>query len=181
MRLFIALPLEEEWNQSIFQLTNPLRNSLQATWVAPHQYHITLQFLGEVETTMVKVIDQKLSEVCSMIENPVKCCFQSVTYFPDYNRPKALVLSLIKNPILEILSQLVQKKMTEIDLPRKSPFILHVTLARFKQPFRPTGALPVIPFVKMLEINRFAFIQSTLNSSGPIYTEIKSYSLVKGS
>lgn len=181
MRLFIALPLEESLNQSIFQITTSLRSSIRATWVAPHHYHLTLQFLGEVDPQLVKLIDQQLSDI-PKLEKPITCCFQSITYFPDQNRPKALVLSLLNNPILMMLGQTIHQKMTEINFPPKSPFVPHVTLARFKQYFGPGRSLPgAVSVFKTIQIHRFALIQSTLSSTGPTYSEIKSYSVVKGS
>jgi RNA 2',3'-cyclic 3'-phosphodiesterase len=181
MRLFIAFSLNQTFKSTLYQATNPLRSTIKATWVAPQNYHITIQFLGEIASKMVPVIDAKLSEV-ETLPQPLMCVFQSIAYFPNQNRPKALIVTLLKNPALELLAHTIQKKMTEIDLKPDCPFAPHLTLARFKHDFRIDGMLPGIVLVNQLQnIARFALIQSILSSVGPTYQEIKTYTLEKGS
>jgi 2'-5' RNA ligase len=181
MRLFIAFPLEENFKESLYQFANPLRATMKATWVAPQNYHITIQFLGEVGPAMVTVIDKKLSEIQSNLQ-PFMCCFNNVSYFPNINRPKTLVVSIQKNPSMELIASIIRQKMKEIDLEQTSPFTPHLTLARFKNNFGIGGMIQGLASInKTQNISRFALIQSLLSSNGPTYQELRTYSIEKGS
>jgi 2'-5' RNA ligase len=180
MRLFIAFPLQDSFRSSLYQKISFLQKTMKATWVSPQNYHITIQFLGEVEPGMVQVIDNKLREIPSLAFSIV-CKFTSVSYFPDPNRPKALIASIEHNISMDLIAKKVHDKMKEIDFPIKSPFIPHLTLARFKNNFGAGGLIPVIPISQFQEISQFALIHSILSSEGPTYQEIKTYSIKKGS
>jgi 2'-5' RNA ligase len=181
MRLFIAFPLKDTLKSSLHKIAYPLQNIMKATWVAPQNYHITIQFLGEVDSKMVPVIDKKLTEIQSVFI-PFICHFSTISYFPYPNRPKALIVSIIKNPSMELLAQKIQSKMKEIDFIPNSPFIPHMTLARFKNNFGIGPLIPgLVPINKSQEISRFALIQSILSSDGPTYQDLKTYSIEKGS
>lgn len=180
MRLFIAFPLEKTFCSSLYQKVLPLQKTLKANWVVPQNYHITIQFLGEVEPNMVNVIDRKLEEIPSQPLS-ILCKFTSVSYFPNPNRPKALVVSIEKNLSMDLISKKIHDKMKEIDFPITSPFIPHLTLARFKNNFGSGGLIPVVPVSQFQEISQFALIHSVLSSEGATYQEIKIYSIKKGS
>jgi 2'-5' RNA ligase len=177
MRLFIAFPIDSILKNNISKMTDSLKKEMKATWVQPFNYHITIQFLGEIEPEMVTVIDRNLNDINTGLRSFI-CQFQSITYFPTMQRPKTLIVALKKNEIMNQIASVIHEKMAQIDLPNKTPFTPHLTIARFKtnygvgEPFQKT-----IHVNQIAKISKFELIQSVLRNEGPLYKDLKSYSL----
>src|SRR5689334_23832729 len=58
----------------------------RARWVRPQNLHVTLKFIGHVETGKVDTIRAALAEVHS--GNPVEMRFRGLGFFPNGKRPR---------------------------------------------------------------------------------------------
>ena len=59
-RLFIAIPLPDAVRSELARLVEPLRG---ISWVAGHQLHLTLRFLGDVDPARVESLGESLGAV----------------------------------------------------------------------------------------------------------------------
>jgi 2'-5' RNA ligase len=177
MRLFIAFPIDSILKNNISKMTDSLKKERKATWVQPVNYHITIQFLGEINPEMVPVIDRNLIEINKGLTSFL-CQFQSVTFFPTIQRPKTLVVSIKKNEVMNQIASVIHGKMAQIDLLNQTPFAPHLTIARFKTNYGVGEPLQKPIHVNQItKISKFELIQSVLRNEGPLYKDLKSYSL----
>ena len=66
MRCFIALDMPAEIKEAIGAVVEKVRPAARGIrWVPPHNIHLTLKFLGEIQAEMVPEIQRILSAVCS--------------------------------------------------------------------------------------------------------------------
>ena len=64
MRLFIAAELPENMREALAETSAALRASLRGRYVAPELFHVTLAFLGEVESWRVDDAATALERAC---------------------------------------------------------------------------------------------------------------------
>src|SRR2546421_6718830 len=66
-RMFIALAIPEEVKSEIERTQNELKRGLaqsRVTWTKREQFHLTLKFLGDVETQRVPSLIERVRETC---------------------------------------------------------------------------------------------------------------------
>lgn len=96
MRVFIALELEPAVRELLGQTQDRLRRSLDerwVRWVQPHNIHLTLKFLGEVEAAQVKGISSAI-EAAAARHGPCKFTVAGVGTFPNPERARVLWVGL---------------------------------------------------------------------------------------
>jgi len=138
MRLFVAIPLPEDIEQTLVTLTSGLREAVPSgvRWVPANNIHLTLKFLGEQPVGRRDVL-------CSVIErasgcsHPFSVSVGGLGCFPGLTRPRVLWVGL--NDAQERLAQLQRELETgfgEIGIPREQrPFHPHLTIGRMKRDF----------------------------------------------
>ena len=90
MRLFVGIDLPNEIKQSLLEFQSELRQlGINASWKSQENFHITLEFLGEQDLTMIPIIVEILTKVAitnkSLILN-----IGGLGVFPSINRPNTL-------------------------------------------------------------------------------------------
>ena len=176
MRLFVALSLPAEVRERLDMLGNGLPG---ARWVAPENLHLTLRFVGEVDSGQARDLDDTLSA----IDAPgFELTLQGLATFGDGLKLRSLYAGVTPNPALAHLQAKVESAVVRAGLPaERRKFRPHVTLARFKGDPGPKlghyleerGLLRIGPFA----INDFVLYSSLLGAEGPHYTEEVAYDL----
>ena len=176
MRLFIAITLPEEVQDSLAQLEAGLPG---ARWVAPQNLHITLRFLGDIDGQDAQDIDAALEEI-RVPAFPMTIA--GVGRFGDGKKVRQLWAGVEPHPNLVRLQGKVESAVVRSGQPpERRKFKPHVTLARFKSRPGPRlgdymtahGLFRLPPF----EVESFALYSSFLSSSGSIYSEEAVYAL----
>ena len=177
MRLFVAIALPEEVQDSLARLGNGLPG---ARWVAPENLHVTLRFLGEIDGSDAQDIDAALAE----IQVPAfPLTIAGVGRFGDGRHVRQLWAGVEPHPeLLRLQSKIESAVVRSGQPPERRKFKPHVTLARFKS--RPAlrlgeflsahGLFRLPPF----EVESFTLFSSFLSSGGSIYSEEAVYDLV---
>lgn len=181
-RLFIALPVPEEIQESILDL----RTNIPGTrWMGREQLHITLKFIGEVDSSKLRQIRDTLAEI-RYDSFPLK--FSGVGFFPPGGRgrhssPKVLWTGVENPEELTGLRNKIERNLRNAGIPEeRRKFSPHLTIARLKNP--PESALG-----RFLSMNhsfctdtfiskRFLLYSSILKPSGAVYTIEADYPLI---
>lgn len=131
MRLFVAINLPGEVKHEIWKVTEPLRvRAYPVRWVAPDSIHLTLKFLGPVQS-------YRESAVVDALEHAVQGARRFILplggfgAFPSTEHPRVLWVGCEGVPSLEILQHRVELEMERVGFPLEGrPFRPHLTLAR---------------------------------------------------
>ncbi len=173
MRLFIALDLDHEGYFKDLQ-SQLLHKQLHSSF--PHEFHLTLSFLGEVSEVKAK----------SLIENLRRVSFPAfelettqIGVFPGENRINVIWLGLKDNKVLTGLKHQIDQAIGPIK--EDHPFHPHITLARIKQLSEEVKEdyiaqiKKIKPTKKSFKITQFKLIKSDLGIKGPVYTDVASF------
>jgi 2'-5' RNA ligase len=175
MRLFVALALPDAVAQSIMLIQGGVPG---ARWQAREQLHLTLRFIGEVESRDVAALD----DVLAAIQAPAFTLqLHSVGQFGN-KQPHSLWAGVRPNPMLEHLQLKVDNAIRRVGQPQDAhKFAPHVTLARLRHPDMPRmldwlsyNGLYTSP---EFEVGAFHLYSSKLTSDGSIYRIEQSYDL----
>ena len=186
-RLFVALNLPGRERERIHLACRPLRDrNLPVRWVDPENYHITLNFLGEVETGRLKLFTEVVARAAAG-SAPFAVAFRGFGAFPTVSRPSVLWLGVEPTPALRCLKQEVERGFTSADFERETrAFHPHLTLGRVGRKigagtFRGLEeALAELPYAGSVAVTSVALMRSQMSRSGVRYTVISRCPLTKG-
>lgn len=177
MRLFVAINLPGEVKREIWKVTEPLRaRGYPVRWVAPDSIHLTLKFLGQVES-------EREPEVVDALEHAVEGARQfrlplgGFGAFPSINHPRVLWVGCEGVPSLELLQHRVELEMERIGFPLEGrPFRPHLTLARAQRGARAKAfeglpqALEALQFSAEVLVESADLMESHLTPDGARYS-----------
>lgn len=125
-RLFLALSLPESVRALVAALATP---SHHLRWTPPPQLHLTLRFLGDVDTAAIEPL---IAQLCAIRVEPFLLALESVGAFPPRGRPHVLWAGVARaDPRLLQLRQRLDDTLLAagLDVELRS-FHPHVTVAR---------------------------------------------------
>jgi 2'-5' RNA ligase len=170
-RLFLALELPAALTRTLAAL-DPHIPGLR--WLPARSLHLTLAFLGDVETPVGESLREALQSLDAI---PFELTLQGLTRFCGRGRP-AIIAANVQKPPPEIffLHTTVQTIAREAGLPTDSrPFHPHITLGRGKN--CPTALLQRFlhqhagTVFGTFPVNALVLFSSQLSPPGAIYTE----------
>jgi 2'-5' RNA ligase len=176
VRLFTAVPLPETVRQQLMLASGGVPG---ARWSEPHNMHITLRFIGEV--------DRGLAEDCALaLENiaaaPFPLTISGVGQFGAGKHARVLWAGVEKSPSLDHLHNKIESALVRTGLePEPRKFSPHITLARLKDSpkerlagyLQAHAGLQVGPF----PVDRFILYSSWPGKQAPAYREEAVYAL----
>ncbi len=125
IRLFVALALPAELKAQLAMLAGGIPG---ARWVPPENYHLTLRFIGEVESWRAQEVDDALANIRA---RPFALSLRGLGTFEKGGRICALWAGVEKTEALSLLQTKVETALQRIGLePERRRFAPHVTLAR---------------------------------------------------
>jgi 2'-5' RNA ligase len=137
LRLFVALPLPETVCAQIAQAQADLRRALAAStvsWARVEQLHLTLRFLGWVESARLRELNERLAAGLAGFHAPELEC-AGAGFFPDAHRPRVAWVG-VDEPAgrLSELHQRVNAAVGDLaQAPAEGTFVGHITLGRIKR------------------------------------------------
>ncbi len=176
IRLFVALPIPAEIRSELSRLACGLPG---ARWVSPENYHLTLRFVGNVDTDIAEDVDNALlridAEGCTVD-------LDSIGWFGTKKKPTTIVAKAAKTPALLHLQRKIESAMVRIGLgPDERKFMPHITLGRLKgasmfdvEQYCAANAGVALP---SFMTHDFTLYSSFLSQSGAIYTPEADYPL----
>ncbi len=181
IRVFLAVELSSDVREKLFSLQQQLKTTLPPiNWVRPESIHLTLKFLGYVDSSLVSQLLSVLEPIGEK-HPPFSVDVQGLGVFPQVKHPRIFWVGLTGH------TQALQDLVFEIDVvleslgfpPEEKNYHPHLTLARIKRENAEVGsaliqtrALESDQHLGTLIVDRFTLFQSDLDSSGARYTSL---------
>ncbi|HUU03632.1 MAG TPA: RNA 2',3'-cyclic phosphodiesterase [Myxococcota bacterium] len=188
-RTFIAVNFAASVLDALADLQGLLRKSLGdrtgIKWVSPANIHLTLQFLGQVDTELLPLLIEELSGAFSK-NDPFEVGLRGAGCFPSPSRPRVIWAGITDGAQdLEALYAATLRMTEPMGFEReKRPFKPHLTLGRVKDPGKLgniSGAITRFELhqVGSCQIDCVDLMASELRPRGPVYTTLDSFPLGK--
>jgi 2'-5' RNA ligase len=174
MRAFVAIALPDDVRSAIAAVIAPVVAAHPGPrWVRPENLHLTIEFLGSVDETLVRDLDARLPLVAAATDS-ADLVLSGVGAFPP-RRPRVLWLALGEGEAWFVrLTEAVRVVVRELGLePDRRPPSAHVTLARQERPERAALAALETAFADRSfawRADRLTLHSSVLGRGGPTYT-----------
>lgn len=139
-----------------------------------NEFHLTLKFLGEVEENRLDRLDFLLKEIR---QKKLKLCLNKLGVFPNIDGARILWVDISGN--MGVLWDEIEMKLKN-EFGSQESFKGHITLARIKRIIdKETFSRSLKCDVENMcfEVENFKLIKSELKNDGPIYTDLKQYTL----
>lgn len=178
MRIFISIEIPKEIKEEIVKIQDSLKkqNLFKGKFTKKENLHLTLKFLGEVETNKIENIKNKLEKIS------FKQFYTQIDHIGLFSEKfiRIVWLGFSGKEITEL-----QKEIDEIlypDFEKENRFMGHLTIARVKDvndrnkliDFIYNNKIKVLRF----KVKSFSLNQSILKPEGPEYKEIKKFNLL---
>jgi len=177
IRTFIACPIPMEISTRLLKLQDQLSiYNWKVKWVPVSNIHITLSFLGDIQSSMQKTITQAIQPLIRS-QKPFELSLGNLGVFPGVRRPNVLWVGLTG----EIQSLIIfQNKLEGVLKPLgyigdKRNYKAHLTVGRIKGPV-PKNQLAKVLCLDISKENqkficdRLVFYQSILSPKGAQYS-----------
>lgn len=185
IRSFLAFELPSEIKKVVARVSEELRQStLKARWVKVDNIHLTVVFMGNIETEDIPAIAQGVNEVCQTFGS-FDLSIKGVGCFPNRSNPRVLWLGLDGD--LEPMSDFrdaLQGNLTGFGIKEeKRKFKPHLTLGRFRKPKKMDSNEEQLlskyedlssPVCSLKELILF---KSDLKPTGAVYTKMEAWPL----
>jgi 2'-5' RNA ligase len=137
-RLFVAVTLPEDVKAAVEKAQAELRRSAPGSavrWATRDQFHLTLKFLGNVESARVDSLSAGLELACRPF-SPLRFRAARIGFFPNQRRPRVVWVGVTdRDERLSLLQRAVEAAASGFTSEeREGRFTGHVTLGRVKDP-----------------------------------------------
>ncbi|MFN4217693.1 MAG: RNA 2',3'-cyclic phosphodiesterase [Candidatus Bipolaricaulia bacterium] len=184
MRLFYCFELPHAVRAELDRIAQPLRKAeARVSWVRPENFHITVKFLGEVESSQVEALKALGAQVAERFPKS-EITFDRVGAFPDTRRPRVLWIGSQQAPqALLDLHAYLERELTKMGFEAERHFAPHVTVGRVKAEHTAhlgqfvTIISRIAPFACRAPITHLTLMESRLSPSGAIYTPVATWEL----
>jgi 2'-5' RNA ligase len=189
LRAFIAIELPSEIQSAIYKATAGLNQAFDRSlvrWVAQHNLHLTLKFLGDVSPTKVELLQQMLLTEAANYQS-FDLQVGGLGGFPSPKRPRVIWIGIQAPPELASLRDAIESAAEGLSFPREGrSFSPHLTIGRVNQrasradQHRLAVALEttrVGPLGTAL-VEAVLLFKSELRPGGPVYTKLFSAPLI---
>lgn len=193
-KIFIAVNLPDQIKENIkqkilamcFRILPP-NDSCPIEWVDKENMHITLKFLGYLESDKLIAVEEILKEKIAGLK-PFSLELKSFGFFPEKRTPKVLWTGIAKgHKTLENIALSLEKSFSKSGFRKepRSSFVCHITLGRVKKHLNKgekEGLLKIRDGLKTKSIGKFKvssvdIMESKFNSKEPKYSIVKSIKL----
>jgi RNA 2',3'-cyclic 3'-phosphodiesterase len=183
MRLFIALDAQEmdfDPEVALKKLKINLKNKdLEFRWVPQKNYHITINFLGEVEIEKLSELKSMLQEL-SQMHPPFLLKLGGLGAFPTIKEGRVIWMGVQNSKFLRSLQQDCEERLKTLGFSlEERDFRPHLTLARLRSPRQLADLLSPLINQKFgdLKVMRITLYESKLAGSFPVYEPLEKFEL----
>ncbi len=183
IRTFIAIEIPGELKAAIRQLQEVLmRERGDVKWVRPEGIHITLKFLGDVETGRIPDIGEAVKQAAEGLRT-FELQSGGAGFFPGPGRPRVIWIGIDTGAdILIRLAEGIDRNLSALGFEKeKRPFSPHVTIGRVRSP---GGMDRTVEKLQSLSIPCIGFrveniivMKSVLQQTGAVYTPLQTIKL----
>ncbi|ABV34595.1 MULTISPECIES: RNA 2',3'-cyclic phosphodiesterase [Pseudothermotoga] len=174
MRTFIAVDVNENVRGVSQQIVEKLmKRGFKANWVSKENIHLTLFFLGEVQSHKV---DEIARHLCHRIMGFPSFSYivEKLGYFSKQSKPRVIWLGIKSNQALQKLYEEMKSELVKHNFSFEERFSPHITVGRIKD--FPGAWQPLIEDITFepitVAVDRFSIYFSRLTPAGPIYKKV---------
>jgi 2'-5' RNA ligase len=186
VRLFLAIPVEEEILRSLERGVSRLRESRAAVrWVRPEAIHQTIKFLGETRQERVDTLIRSTTAVCDRFQ-PFPISVTGLGAYPDPRRPRVIWAGVRElSGSLQRLWKSIEETTEKLGwLREKRGFSPHITLGRVKGSINLARLSEIIMSMENehwgdQEAGNLVLYHSRLNPDGARYEKVHVFPLGK--
>ena len=185
IRTFLAFELPLEIKNTVARVSGELRQStLNATWVKVDNIHLTVIFMGNIETGDIPAIAQGVQEVCQTF-GPFDLSLNGIGCFPNRRNPRVLWLGLDGDmePMSDFRDAL-QEHLTGFAIKQEMrKFKPHLTLARFRKTKKMDSKEEQLLSryedlsSSVCSLKELILFKSDLKPTGAVYTKVEAWPL----
>jgi len=180
IRAFIAIELDDAVRRAAAKVIAALRERPGGDcvrWVRPENLHVTLRFLGDIDSAQVAPISRNLRRAAAD-QRPFRLEFGRVGAFPSARRPRVVICDVGPREPLEGLAGAVERAVVEVGFePEPRRFRAHLTLGRVSGRPRSPVTAPVTAAGESLAVDEIVLFRSELLRSGAIHTPLERIAL----
>jgi len=190
LRTFIAIELDDTLKSKLEKVQHKLRGepiSGFVRWVTPSGIHLTLKFLGDMDSARTPHILSAVKTACAGIE-PFELAVRGTGCFPNWKHPNVIWVGLVGQvQSVTLLARKVEEECAKLGFdPEERPFSPHLTLGRVRQDMAPPERGQLGELVRRLDIGQIGVIhadivhlmRSELKAGGAVYSSLGSVKLV---
>jgi 2'-5' RNA ligase len=183
IRTFIAVHIPDSIRQDIGTFIGRLKRfDADVKWVRPESMHLTLKFLGNIESERLDAIDGAV-ENAAVGKQTFDLALAGTGAFPNPKRPNVLWIGARQGAeAFATLAGSVESELAELGFEReKRPFSVHLTIGRVR------SARNIGQVVEMMTENGFEsgpfridavhVMKSDLQRTGAVYTTLRTFKL----
>ena len=183
IRSFIAIELPTTVKQELTTLEDLLkiRCPQVVRWVDPQNIHVTLKFLGDVDSDRVDEINMAIDEATQGM-SPFHLELKDLGVFPNLNRVNIIWVDT-KGDLdkLTYLQKQIESNMEQLGFAREDrDFTPHLTLGRVRDYASPDDrkkigqvlAQTAFASAQVITVNSVNLMKSQLTNTGAIYTRL---------
>jgi len=192
IRTFIAIDLSDEHRAALDRVQMQFkaeRASRYVRWVAPSSIHLTLKFLGDVETAQMPALFQAVTDACVGIA-PFTLQVSGAGAFPNTRRPNVVWVG-VQGEVerATVLAKKIKEACAALGFPREDrAFSPHLTLGRVKRETSSNDRRLVGEMIEQanvgdlgeIHVAQVNVIKSELRMTGSIYTRLHEVRLLGG-
>ncbi len=181
LRAFLAVELSVAIREKLSTLQQTLKKTLPAiNWVRPENIHLTLKFLGYVDSSHISQI-LAVMEPLGQEHQKFSIEVHGLGVFPQANHPRVFWVGVTgEMQTLQELVLAIDAALEPLGFPVEAKsYHPHLTLARIKRENALVGAalrkhevLENEQHIGTLSIDRLILFQSQIDSTGPTYTPL---------
>jgi len=184
-RSFLAVEITEPVRRSLEELVDRLDlPQFHVRWVQPKNMHLTLRFLGEIPgEDLTRVSDAARRAAAGTPTFPI--CLKGLGTFPLSGLPRIVWAGMEDDRDLLRLEKHLSRELTGIGWPPPDkPFRAHLTLGRVKsgpgiEELKKQVQRNRTAIVGAMTVEALSLVKSELRPSGPLYTVLERFSLLK--
>ena len=188
IRAFIAVELPSFLKEELGRVESILKasNTTPVKWVDFESIHLTLKFLGDIESSRVGEIIEGIKNACVGI-SPFELKINGLGVFPNPARTRIAWVGLVDSTDeLSLLQRNIESEMEKLEYERETrKFSPHLTLARVRDQATPDerkrfgNLVTATAFSsERITVNSVSLMQSRLTRQGALYTRLGSIRLV---
>jgi len=187
IRTFVAVEIGEAIRRAAAKLIEELRTaSADVTWVAPHNMHLTVKFLGDVAAERIPQISATVAEAVAGVR-AFDLEVRGVGAFPNVPRPRTIWIGTGAGEAqLAEVAEGLESALAKLGFAREGrEFRGHLTLGRIRHPGPALATLSQMLHERaglefgQTTIREVVVFSSQLERGGPIYEALSRAALAE--
>ncbi len=175
-RVFVAVEFPDEVIKEVARVQEILRGrKFTGKMTELENLHLTLKFLGEIDSGKVEEVRRKLREI-KFEEFEAK--LERVGSFSFRGKPRIVWIKVGGKGVFE-LQKKVDERLAESGFKAEERFMSHMTIARIKYVKDKKGFIEYVNGIGLKEIRfkvkEFKLKESELREIGPVYRDLEVY------